>query len=437
MKVKEYLRGLALMAALSAVSQSVAAVEFGDGVKAFKTGDYQRALTAFSSLEARGQDSPRLKYNMGVTLVKLGRYREAGTYFYQLLNDPQWRDLARYNLALTAEKRDRPLLAAKHYRQVTQTTDSAKLRKLATSRLNALAAEERGALSRQWLGLVSLSAGYDDNAYALQNDLLADVETGEDSFTELFAWGQYRLHGSPVDGWRLHGYAFSRRYRELENLNLNSVSAALSRDRRWWGWDTELGVAGEFIYLGGDQVSRQLNLVGRLVREFGLGSLSLSYLPGYYLGGEGYEYLDGWRQRVALKWRRPLLAGELLAFYQYDSNDRADLEREARDYYSYSPARNSLGAELEWPLTLRWSVSAGMELRQSVYDGTNQLTGDDGSVVRYQRESDRIKSWVETRYRLSPRFSLDGKVLNIDNRENRDIYTFDKTEFSLGVSYIF
>ncbi|WP_237059233.1 hypothetical protein [Microbulbifer sediminum] len=437
MKVKDYLQRLALLAVLGVTSQSPVAAEFEDGVKAFRASDYQRALLAFSSLEARGNNSARLKYNIGVTLVKLGRYREAASYFYQLLDDPEWRDLARYNLALTAEKRDRPLLAARHYRKVTETADSEKLRKLASSRLNALAADDRGAIHRQWLGLASLSAGYDNNAYALQNELLADVEMGEDSFTEGFVWGQYRVRGTPADGWRLHGYAFSRRYRELESLNLNSVSAALSRDKHWQGWDTEVGLAGEFIYLGGDQVSRQVNLVSRLTRNLGIGSLSLSYLPGYYLGGEGYEYLDGWRQRVALKWRRPLLAGELLAFYQYDSNDRADLEREAQDYYSYSPARHSLGSELEWPILGRWTLSAGMEFRQSVYDGTNRITRDDGSVISYQRESDRLKSWIETRYRLSPRFSLDGKVVNIDNRENRDIYTFDKTEFSLGVSYVF
>ncbi|SDK56123.1 tetratricopeptide repeat protein [Microbulbifer yueqingensis] len=434
--MKRNLKWLALVAGL-AVPQVLFAGEFAGGIEAFRSGDYKRALQLFEQAHSAGNNSSRLKYNLGVTLVKLGRYREASEYFYPLLSQPEWRDLARYNLALAAERQGSDLQAARHYRQVTASADSEKLRKLAGKRLRALAVADAGRHAKRGLGLVSLSAGYDDNAYALQNDLLEDVDTGDDSFSEAFAWGQYRLRGTPADGWRIYGYGFTRRYSELDSLNLASVSAGLVRDDRWRGWNTELGAATEFISLGGEEVTRQLQLLGRLKRTLGPGLLSLSYIPAYYVGGDEYSYLDGWRQRFGVKWRQPALGGELLAFYLYDNNDRADLVRQASDYYSYSPARHSVGTEVEWAPASRWTVATGVEFRQSVYAGTNLVTAEDGSVLRYQRESDRIKSWLSTKFRFTPRFSLDGKVVNIDNQENRELYTFDKSEISFGVSYIF
>ncbi|WP_323845838.1 tetratricopeptide repeat protein [Microbulbifer magnicolonia] len=411
--------------------------QFAEGVDAFKRGDYRQALQLFEQEELSGSVSARLKYNIGVTLIKLGRYGEASQYFQRLLAEPEWQDLARYNLALAAERSNRNIIAARHYRRVQEKADSQKLRSLASSRLNALAVSGRERAAKRWVGTASLYAGHDDNAYALQNELLADSSVGADNFAEMVAWGQYRLAGTPGDGWRLHGYGYGRRYREFNILNLTSVSAALSRDRQWLGWDTEIGVAGEIAYLGGEQLMHQAQVLGRLTRGFGEASMTLAYIPSYYVGGKDYAYLDGWRQRFEAKWQRPLFAAEIKAFYRYDTNDRTDLERENFDYYSYSPARHALGGALDWSLSTSWLVATGVEFRRSAYDGTNRVTGSDGSVLSYRRESERIKSWLTTRYKITPRFSLDGKLVVVDNKENRDVYTYDKTEASLGISYIF
>lgn len=57
--------------------------------------------------------------------------------------------------------------------------------------------------------------------------------------------------------------------------------------------------------------------------------------------------------------------------------------------------------------------------------------------MAYRRKSGRLKSWLSTRYRISPRFSLNGKLVVIDSEENRAAYTYDKTGACLGVSYVF
>lgn len=435
--------GIALAGAIAAAPSLLwAQDQLAEGIESFKDGSYRRALRLFEEARASGNGSAKLKYNIGVTQMKMRRYGEASATFQQLLTDPEWGDLARYNLALAAERSERHIVAAKYYRRVSDAADSQKLRSLASSRLNALAEANRGTAGRRWAGTASLSAGYDDNAYALQNELMEDASAGADNFTELFAWGQYRLSGTAADGWRVHGYGFGRRYRELDSLDLSSASATLSRDRPWLGWDTETGVAAEAVYLGGEQVSRQVQLIGKLQRDFGLASVTLAYIPSYYSGGEGYAYLDGWRQCFEARWRRPLFAAEARLYYRYDANDRADLARDvvegdALDYYSYSPVRHSVGGALDWALSANWSVATGVEFRSSAYDGTNRVTDSDGNVQSYQRESDRIKSWLATKFRITPRFSLDGKLVVIDNEENRDVYTYDKSEASLGISYIF
>lgn len=430
--------GIALAGVIAVVPAAILAQEqLTKGAAAFKGGNYREALKLFEKEERAGNDSAKLKYNIGVTLMKMGRYAEASVYFQRLLVEPQWRDLARYNLALAAERDNRKLVAAKHYRQVSDTAKSQKLRSLAANRMNTLAELNRGMRAKPWVATASLSAGRDDNAYALQNELLADSSVGADNFAELFAWGQYQLQGTAVNGWRLHGYGYGRRYSEYDSLDLTSVSAALSRDQRWLGLLAEVGVATEAVYLGGEQVTRQLQLVGKIKRDFGVSTLTLAFIPSYYVGGDEYAYLDGWRQRFEARWQRPLLAAQARIFYRYDANDRADLERDQVDYYSYSPVRHSVGGVLDWSLSTNWNVSTGIEFRASAYDGTNRVTNSDGSVAIYQRQSDRIKTWLATKYKLTPRFSVDGKFVLIDNEENRDIYTYDKTEASLGVSYIF
>ncbi|WP_428819870.1 hypothetical protein [Microbulbifer sp. MCCC 1A16149] len=414
----------------------LAAADTPSAAAAFKSGNYPQALALYRRAEAGGDESEKLKFNLGVTLFKLGRYAEASEYFWQLLPEPQWRDLAEYNLGLVARRQGNQVLAAQHFRRVSERAASPKLQRLAALQLGGTSLEPASE-PRPWLAMASINAGLDDNPYAVRNELLGEDAVGEDNFMELFAWGQYRLQGTEADGWRLHGYGFTRRYSELDSLNLGSLSGALSRDSRWAGWALETGAGAELVTLGGEMVSRQLQLIGRAKRDFWGASVQLSYIPAYYAGGDSYTYLDGWRQRFAARVRRQTLGADLGVYYLYDTNDRADLQQAAEDYYSYSPVRHAFGSDVRWRLFSRWELRAGIEYRYSVYDGLNRIADDNGNVLEYERESDRIKTWVSTRYRITPRFSLDGKLLNIDNRENREIYDYDKTELSLGVSFVF
>ncbi|WP_308364125.1 MULTISPECIES: tetratricopeptide repeat protein [unclassified Microbulbifer] len=411
---------------------------FSRGTAAFKHGDYQEALVQFELERRKGNSDGKLIYNIGITHFKLGNYHEAGLAFRQLTEAPRWRDLGYFQMALVEEKQGRKDRAIRLYREVEAQAESDKLRRLANKRLAALApAEPRGVKSNPWLGIVSASAGYDDNVFALRDELQLDSSAGDDVYSELFAWGQYRLHGTTSDGWRLQGFGYSRRYREYSSLDINSYSLGLSRDLQWAGWQTELGIAAEHTTLDGTQLTNRAGLVGRLKRSLGGARVTLAYLPSHYSGGGNYTYLDGWRHRFEAKWQRPLRSATVSALYRLDIDDRADLENGGGEFYSYSPTRHSLGLELGWQLRSNWVVSAGFEYRASEYGGSNSLTDTDGVQRREAREADRVKSWLESELQLSPRLQLAGKVSVVDNEENFDLYTHDKTEASLGVRYIF
>mgnify|MGYP000589325472 CR=1 FL=1 len=412
---------------------------FAQGTAAFKRGEYQSALALFEWEWQKGSRSSRLTYNIGVTHFKLGNYRAAGDTFRQLLKDPEWRDLARFQLGLVAEKQGDSSGAIRHYTEVQAQADSAKLRSLSSKRLAALASGEARAVvpSRQWLALASVSAGYDDNVFALRDELLADSRLAEDNYSELFAWGQYRLAGTAADGWRLLGSAYSRGYSEYSSLDVSNYSLGLSRDLTWNGWRVELGAAADSTFLGGEQLTRSTRLIGRVQQTFSGTRFSLAYLPSHYSGGSDYAHLDGWRHRFEVKLKRPLGPLSVNALYRLDLNDRADLEGADGAFYSYSPTRHSTALELEWPLLGNWALSAGVEYRASEYDGVNRLTDSDGVLKEGVREADRVSSWLKSQFYLSPRLQLAGKVSFTDNEENFDLYTHDKTEASLGVRYTF
>ncbi|QKX16420.1 tetratricopeptide repeat protein [Microbulbifer sp. YPW1] len=413
---------------------------FANGTAAFKDGDYERALAHFEQARQGGQQEASLTYNLGVTLFKLRRYQAAQAQFRQLLDDPEWGEVARLQLGLMAEKQGRPVSAVGYYRTLTDSA-SPKLRRLALARLSALAqapgAEPAAAEEGRGLALLSLTSGYDSNAYSLQNELLTDDSVGEDTYTELFAWGQYRLQGTAENGWRLHGFAFGRRYSDLESLNLSSFNLGVSRHIPWQGWLLELGGLAEAASLGGDSVTNELRMVGRMQQSFDSGVLTLAYLPSYFNGAENYRYLDGWRQRFEARWAAPLATLDVDLLYRLDLDSREDLTTVDDGFYSYSPRRQTFGVEAELPLAPGWALNAGSHYRLSHYRGNNRLQDSDGEFKSQARDGNRLRSWIGAEVQLLPRLQLEARIIRTDNDENFDIYSYDKTEASLSVRYVF
>ncbi|MEX1033781.1 MAG: tetratricopeptide repeat protein [Cellvibrionaceae bacterium] len=407
---------------------------------AFREARYLQALEAFLQAEQKGDSSPTLTYNTALTYYKLERYDAAAESFERLLKEPEWRDLARFHLGLVAEKQGNNTRAVGFYRSVEQQARSAKLRNLADSRLKKWEAAERAAAeprqpADRFSALFNVATGTDDNAFGLQDDTQLDSSAGEDSYQEYFGWGQYYLSGSVSDGWRVHGFAYNRRYADFGSLDVGAYSLGLSRHQQYRVWQAEFGFSVVSTSLDGDDLTDQNKAIIRFQRPFNATWISLAYMPSRHNGGAGFSHLDGWQHVAHARWRVPV---EVVSFdleYRWEHNDRDDLAG-TDEFFSYSPTRHSLGVGLDWHVSTGWEISLGADYRISDYDGTNRLTDSDGVIKEKTREADRLRLQFKTQWQISPNLRFGGRLEVTDNQENFDTYSYDKREMSLMVEYL-
>ncbi|MCW8194794.1 tetratricopeptide repeat protein [Proteobacteria bacterium 005FR1] len=424
-----------LLAPLSAAAQS----SFEEGTAAFRSGEYSRALEAFLEARREGNSSPTLTYNTGLTYLKLGRYEQAAETFARLLIDSEWRELARFNLALVAEKRGEIASARAAYQQLAVESQSEKLRRVVDARLARLSPQQLDesppAPIDRFDAILHLATGNDDNAFSLQDDIQLNSSDAEDSFNEYFAWAQYYLRGSAADGWRAHGFLYSRQYQEFESLDIDARSVGLSRHKQYETWHSEVGLANIATDLDGDELTTQNKLLLRLQRPVGNSWFNLAYTPSNHSGGEFFEHLDGWQHVVEAKWRFP---GEALSFdlgYRFESNNRDDLLTD-NEFFSYSPTRHSVGVGIDWRVSSSWELSLAADFRSSTYDGINRLIDTDGVEKQAQREADQTKLQLKAQWSITPNLRFSGWIESTDNEENFETYSYDKTETSFSLEYL-
>lgn len=439
--IKRKIEMLLLFGLLATPLSGYAHNEFQQGTIAFRDGQYLQALEAFQAAERKGDTSPTLTYNTGLTYYKLGRYQQAAATFQRLAQSPEWRDLANFHLGLVAEKQGNSARAITLYRELERDAPSDKLRKLAAARLVKLDAQpstasQRSSSTTERLSAVfNVTAGTDGNAFSLQDDVQLQSSAGEDRFNEFFAWGQYYLSGSSADGWRLHGFAYARRYGDFDSLDINASSAGLSRHQRHQVWQSEFGLAAVTTELDGNDLTDQSRFVARFQRPLNASWLSLVYTPSRHDGGKEFSHLDGWQHKAEARWRFPRKTVSFDFGYHWEFNDRDDLSQDG-NFFSYSPMRHTLAAGLDWRVLPSWEISVDADYRISHYDGTNRLVDSDGIYKEKTREADRLKLRLKTQWQLSQNLRVAGQLELIDNQENFDTYSYDKTEMSFMVEYL-
>lgn len=434
--------GMMLLLGLLAVPLSgYAQSDFQQGTMAFRDEQYLQALEAFLQAEKKGDSSPTLTYNTGLTYYKLGRYEDAAETFQRLTQEAEWQDLARFHLGLVAEKQNNSAKATRLYRRVERDAQSEKLRKLTAGRLTILEGKQKTATEPSLSGAERFSAvfnvttGLDDNAFSLQDDVQLQSSAGEDRFNEYFGWGQYYLAGTVSDGWRLHGFAYNRRYADFDSLDVSAYSLGLSRHKQHQIWQSEFGVAAVTTALDGEDLTDQNRLVARFQRPLDSSWLTLAYTPSYHDGGANFAHLDGWQHTADARWRFPRGRMSFDVGYRLELNDRNDLAG-GDDFFSYSPTRHSLSVGMDWRLLANWEVSANAEYRISDYDGTNRLTDSDGVFKEQVREADRTKLRLKSQWQISRNLRLAGQLELTDNDENFDTYSYDKNEMSFMLEYL-
>jgi len=409
--------------------------DYRQGIEAFRAQQYEQAQEYFLAAEQAGVEGPTLAYNLGATHYRLRHFDDAARYFRRISDDPQWGALAEYNLGLIAEAQKKPADAARHYRQALSKTDSPKVRSLATGRLEKLDDHRSATTAPAWMGYLSGALGIDDNP-ALVDQVLLPTDQGEDLFVELIGSVSGYLRGRRSNGLRLDGNFFNRNYDDASEFDVLGLGGGLSLENTHGNWRLEQGLRAQNYWLDGDHFSLEGALVLAGSRDLGTVVLHLKNDLAYIDGGSDFDYVNGWRNRFDVAVSRKFDSLRWRLGFRNEYNDRDDLTT-AREFYSYSPARNSVYDRVNYRFHPDWSLATHLEYRDSRYRDENRNLNGNGILIEKKRDEQRIQASVLVRYNISDRISAFGEYRYTDNDSNFDRFSYDSNQFMVGLDAVF
>ena len=399
------------------------------GIAAFRAGDYPAALQSFLDALRAGLDTPGLHYDLGATYYRLGRYEEAEREFQALAPDPKWAPLARYNLGLSAQRAGRPQQAMEYFGEAHRATTDPSLRALAATAFERL----RGAPpSPQTSAVISLAGGYDTNATLSPDAATVGVSHQGDLFVEALAVATHRFAGDSARGWVAHGGLVLRRYGDLNQFDVTGSRAGLSYETESSRLQTSVGAYFDTAYIGGDRLERVASVDAQARRRLDAGGeLRGRYQFGHIAGGGGFEYLDGWQQRLSADAGFALASALLRVGYQLELNHRRDLEQEG-EFFSASPTRHSLFATVALRNVGGWQADARGEYRVSRYGDPNRLNVN-GGTLEVTRKDDRFGFALRANRRLTPPWRVFIDYSYYRNESNLDTYDYSRHQLMAGI----
>jgi tetratricopeptide (TPR) repeat protein len=400
--------------------------DFEQGVQAFRAGNYQGALQSFLDARQAGLDTPGLRYDLGATYYRLGRYAEAEPEFQALARDLGWAPLAHYNLGLTAQRMGRERQATEHFEQAHRTTTDPNLRALA-----ATALERLGRAAPRTSALVSVAGGYDSNVALSQDAVTVGSSHQSDSFVETLAAASRGLTENTARGWVAHGGLVVRKYTDLDQFDLTGLRAGLSYETDSGPLQTSVGGYFDTVYIGGNRLERvaMADAQARIRLDAGR-ELRARYQLGRIAGGGGFEYLDGWQQRLSADAGFALGSAFVRAGYQLELNDRRDLQQQA-DFFSASPTRHSLFATVALSDVGGWQSEARGEYRVSRYRDPDRQSG-----LEVRRKDDRYGFALRASRSLSALWRAFVDTSYYRNQSNLNPYDYGRYQLVLGIEAV-
>ena len=398
---------------------------FDQGVQAFRAGDYEGALRSFLDARGMGLDTGSLRYNLGATYYRLGRYAEAEQEFEALARDAPWAPLAHYNLGLTAQRQGRREQAMGHFEQARRATGDPNLRILANTAIERLG----GVPPQRTTAVAALGLGYDSNVVLSTDAGALGVSHLGDQFAEALASASQLVSGDGKSGWRAGGGLVIRKYRTLKEFDPTDLQVRLTRETDSGSSQTSAGAYLDATYIGGYLFERAavLDAQARGRLQSGL-ELRGRYQIGQISGGAGFEYLDGWQQRISVEAGLALTRALVRLGLQVEVNNRRDLQLGA-EFASYSPTRGSLFASLTLLDVAGWRADLFGEYRASRYDDPHRF--NDGTEVR--REEDRTLAALRVSRPLGSVWRVFADYSYTRNESSLDIYDYRREQFLAGV----
>ena len=132
------------------------------------------------------------------------------------------------------------------------------------------------------------------------------------------------------------------------------------------------------------------------------------------------------RQRAQIRYYRNTVKSNQQLYYEGELNNRGELVASSYSY-EYSPTRHTLGGKYTHKFNGSWYLTGDLAYRVSDFPASATLDRDDT----------RWALGILLDYRIDPTLALKSNVKYIQNDSTVDIYTYDKTVISLGVSKLF
>ena len=139
-----------------------------------------------------------------------------------------------------------------------------------------------------------------------------------------------------------------------------------------------------------------------------------------------YDYLEGWRQRAQIRYFRSTVRNNQQLYYEGELNNRGELVTSTVSY-EYSPTRHTLGGKYTHKFSGRWYLTGDLAYRVSDFPASATLDRDD---TRWT-----LAAYLD--YFIDPTLQVKSNIKYLENDSTVDIYTYDKTMISIGLSKLF
>lgn len=406
--------------------------DYLEGVAAFRDSQFEAALQAFQRAEAVGHADPNLTFNLALTFYRLERYAEAEAQLEALRSEPDFEAVAEYQMGLIAVRQGRVDEGLAHFRHAADTAPNPAIRQRAEAAMARLIRSAPPERNRTLYALIS--AGFDSNPALINDNFEALRNNEESSYGDLLTQGRWPLRSSRRTETDAVVDFFLREYVGVDELGQSTLQARLTHLLKDEIWQTTLIVGGETIWQDRNWLQHAFNTEVQRSRRVGQSSLQLRGQLSVIDSSERFAQLNGWRLRSAARWRQPVDRYQVLGEYQFEWNDRSDLQL-GRQFVSQSPLRHQLLAELRHGALDRVLWDWKLRYRFSHFQDPHRLLDSLGLLQTVTRQDHLWSLSAQARRRVNSRFNGVVGYRFDRNDSTLTVYEYNRHTLMFGMEW--
>ncbi len=391
--------------------------DFNQGARLFKANKYSAALGKFKRAEVQGMRSSALYYNLASSYYKTSQYSKAKIYYNKVRQYKKLRYLAEYNLGLIALKQNKKKQARKLFVSVYKKSRDKKLVKMSGKRILKLRPD-----IKRWRAYASIGYGSDDNVNFSPSGISANKS---DTFIEFNGVVDYLFAGNRRNGWMAEMSYYKVDYGKVNKSDEDEIGFGLKKFYKindQWKSDytfnyyklTYGGNDYQTILKLGAVAQKKLSKTEQLLLKYRYEDISSDNVT--------YNYLAGTRQKARLEYRQYNISNIRKLYYELEVNNRENLASS-----NYSPTRHTLRAKYTHIFSPKWRATGDFSYRVSRYPAQGTQN----------RADTRVKGSAYLDYRFNKQTKLRTKIAYTTNNSNTNVFDYDRSVVSIGLSSSF